>query len=63
MNSTERPAEIKKLFSDFYHYIDEEDVANAEKTLDILKERIGNDDSEIAGCNVKIKLLKYRSSK
>ena len=63
MNSTERPVEIKKLFSDFYHYIDEEDVANAEKTLDILKERIGNDDSEVAACNVKIKLLKYRSTK
>ena len=63
MHSTERPVEIKELFCKFYHWIDVGDADKAEQTLDILKERIGNDDSEIAGCNVKLKLLKFRTSK
>ena len=63
MHATERPVEIKELFCKFYHWIDVGDVDKAEQTLDILKERIGNDDSEIAGCNVKLKLLKFRRSK
>lgn len=63
MHSTERPVEIKELFCKFYHWIDVGDVDKAEQILDTLKERIGNDDSEIAGCNVKLKLLKFRRSK
>ena len=63
MHSTERPAAIKELFSRFYHLIDAGDSDKAEQTLDMLKERIGNDDSEIAGCNVKLKLLRFRRNK
>ena len=43
--------------------IDAGDSDKAEQTLDMLKERIGNDDSEIAGCNVKLKLLRFRRNK
>lgn len=63
MHSTERPIEIKELFNQFYHWIDMEDAEKAEQILESLKEKIGNDDSEIAGCNVKLKLLKFRSNK
>lgn len=62
MHSSERPVEIKNLFQDFYHFIDVANVQQAEHTLECLKNRIGNDDSEIAGCNVKLKLLKVRSN-
>lgn len=58
MHSSERPMEIKALFQKFYHFIDCEEIENAEQILNQLKEKIGDDDSEIAGCNVKLKLLK-----
>lgn len=60
MNSSERPAEIKKLFQEFYQFIDKADVMQAERSLEELKSRIGDNDSEIAGCNVKLKLLKAK---
>jgi len=60
MHSSERPIEIKKLFQEFYYLIDDENVTEAERVLNILKEKIGHDDYEIAGCNVKLKLLKAR---
>ena len=60
MHSSERPMEIKALFQKFYHFIDCEEIENAEQILNQLKEKIGDDDSEIAGCNVKLKLLKVR---
>lgn len=63
MHSSERPVEIKNLFKEFYHFIDAGDAEEAEKTLVRLKECIGEDDSEIAGCNVKLKLLKVRRSR
>lgn len=55
MNSSERPAEIKRMFQEFYHFIDEENIVNAEETLGQLKDKIGEDDPEIVGCNVKLK--------
>ena len=63
MHSTERPAEIKALFQQFYHSIDMDDAERAEQVLNILNNKIGNDDSEIAACNVKLKLLKFRRNK
>lgn len=63
MNAPERPADIKELFDDFYHWVDMGQAEKAEQTLDALKARIGNDDSEIAACNVKLKLLKFRRDK
>lgn len=60
MHSSERPKEIKELFQKFYHFIDEKDTVDAERTLEQLKDIIGDDDSEIAACNVKLRLLKAR---
>ena len=60
---SERPMEIKALFQKFYHFIDCEEIENAEQILNQLKEKIGDDDSEIAGCNVKLKLLKVRKKR
>ena len=60
MHSSERQMEIKALFQKFYHFIDCEEIEKAEQILNQLKEKIGDDDSEIAGCNVKLKLLKVR---
>ena len=60
MHSSERPEEIKMLFRQFYRFLDEGNAVDAEETLEQLKDKIGEDDSEIAGCNVKLKLLKVR---
>ena len=63
MHAAERPVEIKELFNQFYDQIDKREVERAERILNLLKEKIGEDDSEIAGCNVKLKLLKIRRNK
>ena len=63
MNSAERPVEIKKMFEQFYHCVDKSNVEDAEWVLNELKNKIGEDDHEIAGCNVKLKLLKNRRRK
>lgn len=63
MNSSERPSEIKALFKTFYSFIDDENIEKAEQVLNNLKNIIGNDDSEISGCNIKLQLLKFRSKK
>ena len=63
MGASERPVEIKALFKEFYHYIDEGNADEAERVLKDVKNKIGEDDAEIASCNVKLKLLKIRSGK
>lgn len=60
MHSSERPLEIKNLFLQFYRCVDANEGEQAEKVLQTLKNVIGEDDSEIAACNVKLKLLKMR---
>ncbi len=60
MHATERPAAIKDLFHQFYAWVDQGDIEKARQVLERLKREIGNDDSEIAGCNVKLKLLEIR---
>ncbi len=63
MGASERPVEIKALLKEFYRYIDEGNADDAERVLEDVKNIIGEDDSEIASCNVKLKLLKIRSGK
>lgn len=63
MNASERPTSVKKLFVDFYHAIDMSDVDGAEFALNQLKAIMGNDEPEISGCNIKLKLLKVRMKK
>lgn len=60
MRSSERPVEIKRQFQDFYQKIDAGDAAGAAETLEQLKGTIGEDDAEIASCNIKLKLLNAR---
>lgn len=60
MHSSERPMEIKRLFQEFYRFIDEDNAVDAEQKLEQIKDKIGEDDPEIASCNVKLKLLKVR---
>ena len=63
MHAPERPREIKELFKEFYQAIDRDDANIAERILMNIKNIIGEDDSEVAGCNVKLRLLKIRSAK
>lgn len=63
MRSCERPVEIKDWFKRFYSYLDANEAEQAEQVLQGLKSAIGEDDSEIAACNVKLKLLKMRMGK
>lgn len=60
MHSSERPMEIKRLFQEFYRFIDEDNAVDAEQKLEQIKDKIGEDDPEIASCNMKLKLLKVR---
>lgn len=60
MRATERPINVKQLFDQFYHAIDLADINLAEELLQQLKKKLGNDDVEISGCNIKLKLLKAR---
>lgn len=61
MGADERPAEIKKLFAEFYDSISDCDLRTAELRIQELEHRIGNDDAELAGCRVKMRLAKVRS--
>ena len=63
MKTAERPAAIKQLFADFYGFIDSNDVEKADVVLQKIKEQIGEDDAEIAACNIKLKLLMMRKPK
>lgn len=63
MGADERPREVKLLFQAFYGFVDREDVDGARRTLELLKHEIGEDDPEVSGCNVKLKLLEFRRTK
>ncbi len=62
MQAHERPIDIKNLFKQFHINIDTGNIIDAKKTLDKLKGIIGEDDPEIAGCNVKLVLLEARKN-
>jgi len=60
MQSSERPWQIKNLFASFYESIDNGNVSEANDILNEIKLLIGNDDSEVVSCNIKLKLLQVR---
>lgn len=60
MGAYTRPPYVKELFYDFYHALDNKNFDNADKILSMLEEKIGQDDSELAACRVKLKLKKIR---
>jgi predicted ATP-binding protein involved in virulence len=63
MKTAERPPEIKALFDDFYDMLDAGNIQMAEEKIDMLEDRLGGDDPELAGCRVKLKLRKARWAK
>lgn len=63
MGASERLPRIREMFTEFYNFVYEENAAEAERVLSQLKNEIGNTDPEIAGCNIKLKLLKARKAK
>lgn len=63
MGADERPTEIKQLFHMFYRCVDNRNVEEAEYVLNQLKTELDETDPEINSCEVKLKLLKFRSGK
>lgn len=60
MQADERPEAIKQLFEEFYRSVDSQDILKASELLDRIEKEIGNDDSELASCRVKMKLLQFK---
>ena len=63
MGTVERPVSIKKMFDDFYVALANDKIDSAKKILDELESKIGNDDADLAACQVKIKLKLMREGK
>ncbi|MDO5151360.1 MAG: AAA family ATPase [Oscillospiraceae bacterium] len=59
MGVSERPEAVKVLFKDFYKAIDDNNLQKATEILSVIEKEIGNDDTELAGCRVKLSLLKF----
>lgn len=56
MGVAERPQEIKELFDEFYNVIDEQDYEKAQHVLNNLESILGNNDSELTECRVRLEL-------
>lgn len=56
MEVAERPQEIKALFNEFYNDIDEQDYEKAQQALNKLEGILGNNDSELTECRVRLEL-------
>ena len=63
MGVSERPPEIKKLFSEFYEKLNDKDFDEAEKILDQLDKIREYHDPELAGARVKLKLERIRGER
>ena len=60
MQVGERPAEIQKIISEFYHFIDDGKIAEAESCLNKLEKIIGGTDPEISSARVTIDFEKMQ---
>ena len=60
MKAPERPKNVKTLFRGFYDALKNNNIEVASATLTQLENLIGNDDSELASCRVKLKLTQFR---
>lgn len=56
MGVSERPEEVQILFSKFYSSLDNEDFIGAEEALDSLETLVGNNDTEVNSCRVRLEL-------
>lgn len=60
MKAPERPQAVKILFKTFYDSLAGNNIESASNALSQLENLIGNDDSELAACRVKLKLHQLR---
>ena len=63
MQSTERPETVRKLFEKFYRSVENQDLVSAKNIIHEIERLIGNDDSELAGCYVKLRLAGMKVKK
>ena len=56
MEVSARPEEIKKLFEQFYSFLDPEEWEQAEKVIEQLEDELGNNDAELNSCRVRLEL-------
>lgn len=56
MGVSERPEEVQLLFKKFYNSLDTENFIEAEEALDNLEEILGNNDTEVNSCRVRLEL-------
>ena len=56
MEVSSRPDDVRKLFDQFYEYLDKENWKQAESILEQLESKVGNNDSEVNACRVRIEL-------
>ena len=63
MQSAERPEAVRKLFEKFYYSIENQDLVSAKNIIHKIEILIGNDDSELAGCYVKLRLAGMKVKK
>ena len=56
MESSERPQEIKNMFARFYKCLDEEQFGKADEVLKTLEHILGNNDTEVNSCRVRLEL-------
>ena len=63
MEVPERHPDIAGLFEQFNRYLVEKRYDCAEQVLDVIDEKRGYHDKEVAGCRVKLKLERIRGGK
>ncbi len=60
MGANERPKPVQDMFAQFYDALSEGNINHAEDAIKKLESLIGKDDSELAGCRIKLKLKQHQ---
>lgn len=60
MGANERPKAVKAMFEQFYDALSDGNIKQAEDAIRDLENLIGKDDSELAGCRIKLKLKQHK---
>lgn len=60
MGANERPKAVKAMFDQFYDALSDGNIKQAEDAIRELENLIGKDDSELAGCRIKLKLKQHK---
>ena len=59
MGTDYRPNRIKKLISRIYQFIDNENLNEAQRSLDELKNEIGENDTEVVSATAALELERF----